>query len=938
MSGTIEHITDEYIDFHSDDWNEGDDFYDAHNERVRVFWFHAWIEGVYEADFLDFDQYELTGTDSAYFELEAVNVEGSYAGSYVYVNIHFVDGHTLDYETKSHYSFTITTTTATDSRESYEFTVDLGNVVESSFVNLESRYSFAENNDVQDLLFTVEVFEDGVANSSIRYSLEGAHRSQFSITSSGEVFSVDSFNYESQSVYNLTVVIETDDSAGVSRVLHRKDVVVYVTDVNDVESSFIHLESRYSFAENNDVQDSLFMVEVFEDGVTNSSIRYSLEGVHRSQFSITSSGEVFSVDSFNYESQSVYNLTVVVETDDSAGVSRVLHRKDVVVYVTDVNDVAPVFTSSATYTVREDFAVGTSRIFQVVTVDIDSPVITYAIVGEDGNYLNIGSTSGDVWFATSSLDYDVKSVYEFTIVATEGRHIVSQNVTVHIEAMNLFAPVFDMEVAYDIIENVDVSSAVFVSHAQDGDNSSLTYSLGGSDGHLFRIDATSGEVYFVSSPDYESGKTVYNIEVMVSDSLFTDSENVTLNILDENENVVLRNPIADMEVDEGSIGWSLTIPEDAFFDSEGGDLTYTLIALSSDNAEVNSSLIQERRSDGSVLINVPYVTKDVSLNILVIASDGESYAVDSFKLLVNDVAPVFTSSDTYTVREDFAVDTSRIFQVVTVDIDPFSPAITYTIIGEDANYFVMNSRDVWFSSSLDYDVKSVYEFIIVATYGGHIVSQNVTVHIEAMNLSAPVFDMEVAYDIIENVDVSSAVFVSHAQDDDDNSSLTYSLGGSDGHLFRIDATSGEVYFVSSPDYESGKTVYNIEVMVSDSLFTDSENVTLNILDENENVVLRNPIADMEVDEGSMGWSLTIPGDAFFDPEGVTLTYTLIASSSDNAEVNSSLIQERHSDGSVLIDLPNVTKDVSLDILVIASDGENYAVDSFDLLVVNVDVV
>ena len=938
MSGTIEHITDEYIDFHSDDWNEGDDFYDAHNERVRVFWFHAWIEGVYEADFLDFDQYELTGTDSAYFELEAVNVEGSYAGSYVYVNIHFVDGHTLDYETKSHYSFTITTTTATDSRESYEFTVDLGNVVESSFVNLESRYSFAENNDVQDLLFAVEVFEDGVANSSIRYSLEGAHRSQFSITSSGEVFSVDSFNYESQSVYNLTVVIETDDSAGVSRVLHRKDVVVYVTDVNDVESSFIHLESRYSFAENNDVQDSLFMVEVFEDGVTNSSIRYSLEGVHRSQFSITSSGEVFSVDSFNYESQSVYNLTVVVETDDSAGVSRVLHRKDVVVYVTDVNDVAPVFTSSATYTVREDFAVGTSRIFQVVTVDIDSPVITYAIVGEDGNYLNIGSTSGDVWFATSSLDYDVKSVYEFTIVATDERHIVSQNVTVHIEAMNLFAPVFDMEVAYDIIENVDVSSAVFVSHAQDADNSSLTYSLGGSDGHLFRIDATSGEVYFVSSPDYESGKTVYNIEVMVSDSLFTDSENVTLNILDENENVVLRNPIADMEVDEGSMGWSLTIPGDAFFDSEGGDLTYTLIALSSDNAEVNSSLVQERGSDGRVLINVPYVTKDVSLNILVIASDGENYAVDSFDLLIKDTTPVFMNTNTYTVREDFAVGTSRIFQVVLGNVDPSSP-VTYAIVGQDANYFSMNSGDVWFAtSSLDYDVKSVYEFIIVVTTDGiDIASQIVTIQIEDVNLSAPVFDMEVAYDIIENVDISSAVFVAHAQDDD-NSSLTYSLGGSDGHLFRIDATSGEVYFASSPDYESGKTVYNIEVMVSDSLFTDSENVTLNILDENENVVLRNPIADMQVNEGSTGWSLTIPGNAFFDPEGVALTYTLIASSSDNAEVDPSLVQESDGDGNVLIDLPNVTKDVSLDILVIASDGENYAVDSFDLLVVNVEVV
>ena len=70
-----------------------------------------------------------------------------------------------------------------------------------------------------------------------------------------------------------------------------------------------------------------------------------------------------------------------------------------------------------------------------------------------------------------------------------------------------------------------------------GTGSTLTYSIaGGPDAALFTIDPTTGNLTFKSAPDYEhpsdaSADNIYNVTVQVSDGIHTDSQSLTVNVI-----------------------------------------------------------------------------------------------------------------------------------------------------------------------------------------------------------------------------------------------------------------------------------------------------------------------------------------------------------------------------------------------------------------------
>lgn len=101
------------------------------------------------------------------------------------------------------------------------------------------------------------------------------------------------------------------------------------------------------------------------------------------------------------------------------------------------------------------------------------------------------------------------------------------------------APVITSAVSATVPENS--SGTVYSAAAEDPDGDALMFALEGTDASQFSIDSASGEVAFVSPPDFESpldvdSNNVYEIDLEVSDpSGASDRLSITINVTDETE-------------------------------------------------------------------------------------------------------------------------------------------------------------------------------------------------------------------------------------------------------------------------------------------------------------------------------------------------------------------------------------------------------------------
>ncbi|RPG39526.1 MAG: hypothetical protein CBD46_004165, partial [Gammaproteobacteria bacterium TMED186] len=93
------------------------------------------------------------------------------------------------------------------------------------------------------------------------------------------------------------------------------------------------------------------------------------------------------------------------------------------ILVTNVNDVAPVFTSSANFSAAENqLAIGS-----VLATDVEGDTITYTVSGSD-----LTITNGGVLTFTSAPDYETKTSYSATVTANDGVNSAAQNLTINV--------------------------------------------------------------------------------------------------------------------------------------------------------------------------------------------------------------------------------------------------------------------------------------------------------------------------------------------------------------------------------------------------------------------------------------------------------------------------------------------------------------------------
>ena len=185
----------------------------------------------------------------------------------------------------------------------------------------------------------------------------------------------------------------------------------------------------------------------------------------------------------------------------------------VTITVSDVGEVAPVFTnasSSASVVENATGAVYTA----VATPDVMGASISFSISGgADSAKFSINSSSGVVGFVSSpnhesATDSGGNNVYDIAITATEvgNTHTVTQSVAVTVTDVGDVAPSFTSASSATFDENG--TGAVYTALVTpDVTGASISYSIsGGADSAKFSIN-NSGIVSFKSSPDFENPLT-----------------------------------------------------------------------------------------------------------------------------------------------------------------------------------------------------------------------------------------------------------------------------------------------------------------------------------------------------------------------------------------------------------------------------------------------
>ena len=117
--------------------------------------------------------------------------------------------------------------------------------------------------------------------------------------------------------------------------------------------------------------------------------------------------------------------------------------QDITITITDIDDTAPVFTSSASFSAAENqTSIGTVT---ATDVDTDNASITFSISGSE-----LSITSGGVLTFASTPDYETKSSYSATVTASDGTNSSTQDITVTVTNVNDNSPVFTSGAAFSV--------------------------------------------------------------------------------------------------------------------------------------------------------------------------------------------------------------------------------------------------------------------------------------------------------------------------------------------------------------------------------------------------------------------------------------------------------------------------------------------------------
>ena len=679
--------------------------------------------------------YTLSGTDAASFSI--VSTTGQLKTKA-----------TLDYETKTSYSVTITVSDG-NLTDTISVTVNVTDVDETPTNNApvftegdRTSRSIAENTglgvNIGNAVSATDADED-----TLTYTLSGnPDAASFSINStSGQLRTKSALDYETKTSYSVTISV-SDGS-----LTDTISVTINITDVDEtpaVTTKDTDKPNKYqpvftegdsttrTVAENTSSGVDIGSAVSAADEDKDDTLTYRLGGTDASSFSIdSSSGQLRTSAALDYEAKTSYSVTITV-SDGNLGKDTI----SVTINITDVDEsptnIAPTFTDgeSTTRTVAENTTTNTSIGSAITATDVDNDTLTYSLSGTDASSFDIDKATGQLK-TKSALDYDTKSSYTVTVTASDGTLSDSISVTITVTDVNENrAPAFANSSFSHRISNIanasvgdDIGSAVT---ATDADNDTLSYSVDGDDAAKFSIDSGSGQLK-ITRALIDGTSSSYSIKVIATDPDDATAEisvTITVTRLTTQPQQSNSAPVFDdgatttrSIAENTDAGENIGDPVSATDADTGDTLTYTLegtdaasftIVSTSGQLQTSAALDFETKSSYEVTVTV---TDDSG------ASNNSATITVRISIIdVND-APEFDEGSTTTRSVDKGTYPSQDLGAPVSATDADDDTLIYTLSGTDAALFEIDSTNGQLSSVnfLHYEDKSSYSVTITVS-------------------------------------------------------------------------------------------------------------------------------------------------------------------------------------------------------------------------------
>ena len=581
--------------------------------------------------------YSLEGTDANSFQIDSSSGQ-----------IQTKSGVNYDHETKPSYSVTVRVVDDNQVTNTIDVTINVTDVNEPpEFPSTETGdRSIPENTGTGQVIGDPVEAEDPDTGDTLIYALSGTDAASFDIdTSTGQLKTEAALDKETKSSYSATVEVrdrptDTNPDATIG-------VTITVTDVNEKPTFNDGAPATRSIAENSATDANIGPPVAATDPDTGDTLTYTLGGTDSASFSIDgTSGQLKTKAALNREEKASYTVTVSVhDGKNEAGGSdtTVDDTITVTITVTDANEPPTITgTSNVSYAENRTDAVAT----YTATDPEGSTNITWSKSGDDAGDFSI-SNAGVLTFVSppnfeAAVDDDTDNVYLVTVAADDGEgNTASVDVTVTVTDVNEEPEFPSTETgARNIPENSAAAQSIGDPvEADDPENDTLTYSLGGTDASSFDIDTLSGQLKTKAALNKEA-KASYQVTVSVRDSkneagttdnADDDTITVTITVTDANDapqfsaasitRTVRENtgagqtvgrPVTATDGDNDTLTYSLEgTDKDSFTIVPGTGQIQTKLGVTYDHEATPSYSVTVKADDK----NGGTATKDVTINV-----------------------------------------------------------------------------------------------------------------------------------------------------------------------------------------------------------------------------------------------------------------------------------------------------------------------------------
>ena len=666
-------------------------------------------------------------------------------------------------------------------------------------------------------------------------------------SSTGEILTSSSLDYETISSYEVIVVIQDSGNPPLSSTA---SLNVFITDDNDNPPLFSQDEYLVSVGEEIAVGTTLLQLNATdEDSGSNAEVNFTLLD-NSLIFGVTLQGAVILAAPLDFELVCMYMLNVSVA---NLVPGTLADFASIIVEVADFNEFPPVFSVNVyNATVAEE----SQNVFvvQVSATDLDGTAnVTYTL--NDSSFTI--DVDGNV-FAAQSLDREMTSQFELTVLASDNSSpemSSSAVVVVTVLDINDNSPEIGPFQNLTISEATSIGTSLLTFTATDNDvgsngeivrfsllNSSQDFNLT-ANGELSVANQLSSDTtsqYFLTI-EVEDGGTpplsttaavIINVQPsaapLFEQQLYSVSveENGLPNINLVQVRAVSRNPMTVISQYLLSPALNSSLGNIFAVEPDSGNVT-ALISFDREVIDRYVFTIEVEAEFNSTILSA-------TTTVIVAVSDQ------------NDNPPVFLlGMQSISIPESTAPG-SIIARFEATDRDVINNVVVYSITGgnNDSLFAIDQNGNISTLQSLFTRVDN-YSLTIQAfnppdTMGTLSSTAQLQITIEPVNSFSPEFDMgEYFVDVNENTTVGSVLITLAANDSDIGTAgqIVYRItDGNDNDTFSIHATSGVLTLESSLDYEL-RANYDLTITASDwgSPVRSAEiNVTILVLDDNDN--------------------------------------------------------------------------------------------------------